>query len=642
MKSFLQSWPRRGLILVIFCFSFALQAQDERHYSGPFQVGSYVGEVDYSYHISSTDTLLHGPFNFRRSNLGALLDQKDKTFSFTGDFLNGSPNGAWQFLFGEFESDKKTEVVGYQYRVNINGIQQEAKGNIIEGKPDGIWTLEEARIVDSQVAETLFQSTINYDKGVPQRSFQIESGKQVLVGRFLRNGLAHDDWTLFGEGLLETWTFNEGVLIQIQLEQGEESRSIPIYRTPKDAMRTIVLDTRFSQLLRLQLSSNEAGNFQQGINRLLYENATHYKKLDDILSQLGPSEFMPKFQVKVPYAPLDSVEHGQLAKIKDNFNAAFPLAQGLLENTQLNLLKRSDPEAQFLYEVVVQLNMLFMEPLQQLMSYQKLEMLDYAPRKLLQYHLFPTGIPTRKIEIRPNAEEARFFELDSSEDYEFEGPVFEGLSQMAQYAHESLKQISVQLYQKVENEQEQREFASLEAQIILQINRLNQIIDSTESSGTALLALQRMKAQAESNLNSYSVLTKADGKLEKAQTLAACLAVFEQLAKNVDTLPQKAIEIEEIYKDAVWNPFMANLMEEEVKKRITFAYRNILIPYIVNQVGKDMDCEKASALNHLLEGLHTRMLQLRDEDTSKLERKLRKEKDPETILTLFNLQSLGE
>ena len=81
-------------------------------------------------------------------------------------------------------------------------------------------------------------------------------------------------------------------------------------------------------------------------------------------------------------------------------------------------------------------------------------------------------------------------------------------------------------------------------------------------------------------------------------------------------------------------------MEEEVKKKITSAYRNVLIPFLVNEASGELDCVKADNLNQLLTGLHVRMLELREEDTHKLERKLRKEKDPHTILQLFNLQPL--
>ena len=45
-------------------------------------------------------------------------------------------------------------------------------------------------------------------------------------------------------------------------------------------------------------------------------------------------------------------------------------------------------------------------------------------------------------------------------------------------------------------------------------------------------------------------------------------------------------------------------------------------------------------LQNSMDEAYRRILELRDENTSKLERKLRKEQDPEVVLQLFNLPAL--
>lgn len=614
-------------------FTWSIQAQEKLRYTGPFQVASFVGEVDYTYQIIDGDTLLQGPFSMKRSNLDALLDQKDKTFAFTGAFENGFPNGQWNFLFGEFESDQKTEVVGFQYRVNVDGIQHQAHGDIQMGRPDGLWIISEQHIEDSEVKETLFQSQITYNNGIPQQSFRIEGRQSTLVGRFLRDGLAHDSWTLFGDENTESWSFKEGVLTQIRLDD----TTFAVFEGPFKAARTINLDKRFSKILKLQLEKEQVEGLRDGINKLLSENAAHYKKLDDILSQLGQSQFMPLFKVKVPYFPLDSLERKGLGVIQKDYGHSSKVAKGLLENTQLNLLKRSDSEAQFLYSVVEKIKASFLDPLDKVVHFSELEILDYLDRKLLAQRLFPDGKPSKTIAIR-NSE--RTFEGPNANTFNFEGGVMETLNQMSSYAKVSLNQIATVLYEKVKNEQQQQEFVALEEQMIAQINSLNQMVDSVDTSGTYGAAVLHIKSTAENKLNAYSSSAASEGKLEEAKQLVPCLETLKSLSQNLATIPERELEIQEAYKDAVWNPFMANLMEEEVKKRITSAYRNVLIPFLVDQANTELDCAKASSLNRLLTELHKRMLELREEDTHKLERKLRKEKNPNAILELFNLQPL--
>ncbi len=608
--------------------------QEKLRYTGPFQVGSFVGEVDYTYQIIDGDTLLQGPFSMKRSNLDALLDQKDKTFSFLGVFENGFPNGPWDFQFGEFESDQKTEVVGYQYRINVDGTQHRAQGSIAMGKPDGLWTISEQLIEDSEVKETLFSSQITYSNGVPQQSFRIEARQSTLVGRFLRDGLAHDDWTLFSDENTETWSFEEGVLTQIQ----KEGQSFDIFLGPFKATRTVNLDKRFSKILKLQLEQEQATLLKDGINKLLGENGEHYKKVDDILSQLGESQFMPLFKAKVPYFPLDSIERTALDSIQENYAQASKLANGLLENTQLNLLKRSDSEAEFLYLAVKTINDTFLGPLKKVIRLNEHQVLDYVNREQLANRLFPKGRPSASIEV---GQEGRSYQGPDHHTYNFAGDMMKSLGQMSVYAKQSMDHIAGVLYEKVKNEQQQQEFVALEEQMIAHINELNQQLDSIDSSAAWGKSILNIKDLAENKLNTYSSATASEGKLEEAKRLVTCLETFKKLAQNLAQLPEKELEIQEAYTDNVWNPFMANLMQEEVKKRITAAYRNVLLPYIQNQSGSNLDCSKADKLNQLLGALHKRMLELREEDTHKLERKLRKEKDPNTILELFNLQPLN-
>jgi len=117
---------------------------------------------------------------------------------------------------------------------------------------------------------------------------------------------------------------------------------------------------------------------------------------------------------------------------------------------------------------------------------------------------------------------------------------------------------------------------------------------------------------------------------------------MNRLANTIATLPEKAITIQEKYTDRIWNPFMANLMDEAVKKRITTAYTKILVPYYLKMAQEETDCGNVDELTQLIKATNERMLTLRDEDTSKLERKLKRIKDPNAILRLFDLPTFSK
>ena len=79
---------------------------------------------------------------------------------------------------------------------------------------------------------------------------------------------------------------------------------------------------------------------------------------------------------------------------------------------------------------------------------------------------------------------------------------------------------------------------------------------------------------------------------------------------------------------------------KRLKSVITAAYKEVLVPYLLGQVENYLDCENAPEIHMLFVDLHQRMLEFRDKDTSKMERKLKKEQNPRIVLQLFNLKSL--
>jgi len=107
------------------------------------------------------------------------------------------------------------------------------------------------------------------------------------------------------------------------------------------------------------------------------------------------------------------------------------------------------------------------------------------------------------------------------------------------------------------------------------------------------------------------------------------------LTDELVALPDKKVMLKTLYTDSIWNPFMANLMDEEVKKRITAAYFKILVPYFLKSAASELDCDNVKVLKDQIIQANQRMEELREGDTRKLERKLRREKDPNQILKLF-------
>ncbi|MEX0315491.1 MAG: hypothetical protein AB3N18_15040 [Allomuricauda sp.] len=639
IKSFLKL-----VLLLLVGWSQLMYAQEKQSFQGSLTVGRFEGLAEYTYFLQGADTILDGDFNMRRSNLNALLKNTDDFFSFKGSFQDGYPEGNWTFQFGTFKSGSETEVVGYQYRVRVNGTQTETQGNMVQGKPDGVWTYEIKEIEDSEVKQTLFASTLEFDNGVPQKSFKIESEHNSMVGRFLRNGLAHDVWTLYSDedsNISESWYFNEGFLEKMEYGLADGSIVTKSLESTSSQTKVIDLDDRFFSLLQInQQELDMTIAEKKGIQQLLLANMEHYKELDALLSALGKSEFKPGFKVKVAYYPLDSLENAQLNSISARYAQAKEISHSLLENTQLNILRRSDNEAQFLYEVVSKISETFLNAIGELIGYQNQGVLEFMSREQLFNNTLPEGFPSKTILVSVGERDETYVGPKADE-FDFSENDMTSLHQLAEYAALSLESIAVRLNQKLLKDSKQQEFIALEEQLIAHSNHIGQVVDSVKQalSKSEKAALQSIQDLAERQLEQYATMENEKGKVEFGNRVMNCLKQLDGLAKTVSLQPERWNTVEEKYRDDVWNPFMATIMNEEVKKRITNAYGNVLVPYLLDEVTLKLSCDNAKELQQLFDGSYERMLQMRDENTSKLERKLKKAQDPKTVLQLFNLKS---
>ena len=624
-----------------------LYSQEVQQYEGAFQLGKYKGQATFNYRLDNNDTILDGPFLMQRSNLDALIEKEDYSFSFQGTFENRYPEGEWNFQFGEFKSDRASQVVDYQYRVNVSGIQNQASGSFVNGKPDKRWTYSVDRIAESQVEENLFSSSIEYEKGIPQRSFKIENTQYTLLGRCLRNGLAHDEWTLFskneGDGT-ESWFFENGVLKKIQRQENNQIQEFEPYSGSLNQSKIASLGSGYLEILRLkQNAASPASDFNSHLYLLLKENEEYYQQIDDILDRLGEADFKPGFRVLVEHYPLDSLETSKLVSLRANVLSASGTCNKLLEDTQMNILKLSDDQSAYLYAALQAISAKYLEPLGKILSYQELEILDLISREDLFASLWPEEMPMQVIELPPNNVRSTFTGPDAMK-YRFGKKDFGTLLAMSEYAAGSVDSIQNVLADKLQIERTQQDLSALEEELIDNSEALKQLVDSLDanSSGSIRKVLKNINQLGIDELSRYSAMDDAGEKLEYGQKLINCFEILQELSRSVGSLPAKEKQINELYVDAIWQPFISVVMDEEVKKRITAAYRKVLIPYILDRLQTELSCDNAAYFTDLLEKLHIRMLELREEDTSKLERKLKKEQDPVEILELFNVKPKNE
>lgn len=628
----------KGFTLFFLCFNvFVSIGQEREEYNGPFQIGTFSGNARYQYILENTDTIFDGSFLFQRSNLETLLKEQDSSFTIKGSFRDSLANGPWQFQFGEYTSDSKSEVVDFEYRILVSGIQEMAKGVLDEGIPDGEWQFTVQDVDNSEVTNTLFKSVFNYERGVPQQNFNIESDSSALVGRFLRNGLAHDEWTSYGSDALnvdEVWVFEEGRLQKIVFEStGEE---VLVFNNDNQQYGTIPLGNRFLLLLKYNLQEKFE---QSSIITLLSKNREQYQKVNSILIGLGSRPFSTSIQVKVPIYPIDSLKENSLERIASNVKKASEISETILTNSHLNMVRRTDADAQFWYAITEKIQMDYLNALKKYVELYQNQIFEFVNPTSLQGRFFSGGKPSKTIQLSENQDEGpSSFQLPDAEDYEFNGNNLKSVGDISAYAKDLLDYAESQLADKLSDDEQIQSLKELENDLIA----INSLIEKQIDSLTPNLpenytnALENLGNSANQKLATYAAMANPNEKLTFGENLKSCLEDTKSLVTNISSMPSKITEIKALYTDDIWNPFMATVMEEEVKKRIVEAYTDILVPYFVNSISEDYECEQIAEWKDQIIYTNNRMVDLRDEDTRKLERKLKRAKNAESVLKLLH------
>lgn len=362
---------------------------------------------------------------------------------------------------------------------------------------------------------------------------------------------------------------------------------------------------------------------------MIAENTTHYKKLDDILSGFDQVEIGVNFKVYVESHPLIDHEISILDTIRIVGGRASTVSKALLANTQLNIVRLTDSGAADLYERVYKLEESIVKPIDKLLEFDESKILEAVSREELLNYLWPRSGIGAGFQQRI---------IDNGIDYPPKS--LRAVFELAANASKSLDSIQQALGTKLNIDQRQRDLIQIEDQLIAQSKKISLLVDSLQAitSGNVRQALLNMKSKTEDDLSRYSGLQNEKAKLDYGRQLLVCQQRLLELVNATGALPAQAGEIEQLYKDDIWNPHMAVIMVDDVKKRITAAYGKVVIPDLLNRLIADLNCDNAANYVSLMKSLYQRMLEMREEDTSKMERKLKREDDPVEILRMFNVE----
>ncbi|MCC4212044.1 hypothetical protein [Leeuwenhoekiella parthenopeia] len=626
-------------VCCLICFCNLCFAQEI--YEGDYEISDFSGTATYTYTLKKGDTLKTGPFLFQHTS----QDNIDP-IEIKGSFEKDIPVGLWEYSSGNYVPQKEKEFVDFSYVTKLDGLKKAISGNYLEGKPDSTWTIQLDSIRNSKLSSNQFKSEITYKEGIPQLSFTIETTENLLAGRLLRNGYAHDTWTLFtkdGINELENWVFDNGVLKEVHIRINDSlEKTISFNLDGIEDVEVIDLDENYLTIMEFGLQNRDTTHvFDHGLSSLLKENAAYQHQVEYMMSDLGASVKLAGMKVEVPKYELSREEERNLDAIADHYQKSQSIANTVLTDTRLVLKKLTDQKVALFYNSAEDIQVRYLEKLGKLLEYRKDQVISFIKRDDLIKGLWPSGLPPRVVMSQDTSGREITYPIQTDLTYKTITDNLQDVEDMAHFTEALLTEIQDDLGLSSNDLTPQKNADTKEDELVKQATQLKTYIDSIakpqrDDIKKTVLAL---KENTDKQLQQYAVIAQdsVETKNRTAQELNVCFAEKRELVDLLIQIPEDQQRLKEAYTEEVYVIFTATTMEEQVKKHIINSYDEQILPELLKQLREGLPCTGIQAWMTTYRNIQDRLFKLRNEDTGRLERKLKREDNPQEVLRLLGV-----
>ena len=616
------------------------QAQGTDLFRGGYTLAGRTGVATYAYDLVGGDTVRTGDFDFRAYAAEDLLSDGDDYVDIGGQFGgDGRATGSWRFDFGELSAADVSEVRDLRYHLAVDGERRRTVGRFERGRAEGEWRAVTERIRRSQPTDTLFYSRFDYSAGTPQQTFSLGSPGTEMLGLVTREGLAEDTWVLFGDrDGDEEWRFHDGLLLSVT----RDGRTAALFEDYAGDTLHVALDEGYLRLLDiyLRMGGRDGLGAARGAARLLRLNAAAYAEVNAAIAALGLREDGPRVWVAVPSVPLGPREEAQLERISAGLLRFNAEAAAVLGDEALRRVAGRDDEVAFLRAAAEAIEDEWVAPIRRLDTAYHRGLLRSLPRVNYLATLWPAGAVDGLAAVTydgPAGTRDRTFGIATDQRFDIAAEGLPAVGALLDYAIAQVGDIRARLAAEVAAAGGAAvDLVAGASRIEVTYARLDSLVSAQPRRLVKAVGLNRVARLAEATVNGYRGLD-ALGRQRRVADVNRCLDDLYGLAVTLRNLPTYEARVEDAYTDEVWNNIIATVMTERVKKRITEAYRERLVPYFLTRVREGLSCDNAAAIDRELNAVHERVMALRDVDTEALEDELRGVRDPRRLLALLSV-----
>ncbi len=630
----------------------SVKAQEIKKYEGEVDFSWATYEASLSYYLENGDTLYEGPF--RISEQGAAYGDAEPFDFLTieGRFRRNRPHGNWKLHLGTFSPQGLGQYFDYRYSFKIDGEALNAMGRLNEGKKEGAWKLNDWIIKDSEIVDTLVQTTMFFSDDKIQGELVVGSKDMKLQGRVGSEQEATGLWVYYVKDSngnyvpREEWRFeNKRLVTRTLLKDGNAYVLEFQYDSEAhDSWEWHIIDDAYFDVLRLIAASS--GNPVASI--FAEENAAEQfyerflRKLETMNAEIESFGFFSleaPVRVEVPVYDFVRDEEREIKLIRKRLDELKELIEVINNDAQIQLASISTGEISALIAVINELNKRHVGAIDRFLEHYESGAIKHVDRAdyVKRYIDFNTKL-SAMIEDEDTSRSTSY-DLEKVKVDPNEGAVKQ-LSQWTAGLLDEVKSINDSITYYMSEIKKEELLVEQEGSLMERFRALEAAIDSlvieeqNELAGFDLRESLQKFIKAE--LAIYSRIESAPEREKALSDVLTCFDKTEELLNTVDNARDNYFAVRDAYTRQVFNAYTFTYMEETLKSGILKSFQEVLLPGVFRNI-KELTCANIDKVDENFELLFRGMNDVLKRETRKVERKVRRVEDPVLAAELLEL-----
>ncbi|MBZ9652403.1 hypothetical protein [Psychroflexus montanilacus] len=650
--------PSKMILVLVLLFNFSMHAQDREIRKDSLKINdSIIGIAEYEYDKSRGETVYDGKFNFQSVTESKLKSFDFEAITYEGEFSSDKKTGDWLYSNKKMIEGDQKFVSGFRVGNLASGTENLVSGQFQDGVAVGNWKVVKQDYINSNVEDTLFLIESTFKNNQLVGSLKSNSKSILVQGYFNADGYFHGEWEIEhkDEKVIENRTFEAGLLkkyeiiidgktfdisyagLDTTIAKEEQWEDITLEDGYFDILNLVDLEVEQSVSSSIDVSLN---TYHKKTNEFI-ENSIlsfSYNTQFDIWNAFKGSKPLGLGKFKVRKLELTSKEKKQVNEIAENFDEIQAMLKEFQDNSKVKIGKP-------VYEKFNEAELIFnvyrneMSQLKKLVNVVTSDAFVYIQRDDIYNRIwpklrFPVEV-TYEFQSELVTKSHKFPNSPEREDFDLEKA-----NLLINDIYKDVKAISEEVSEIFEAMEVEKSLSEDEEKLIKKKDKIESLFDANSKEENYNSLHERYSnlvlELTEECFNAYGNL-EVDKKKKEIKNLLSCFDNLIDFYEFLEDLKSKNERLDDAYTNTTFNPYMMVDMSERIKENIYEAFDESLKPYLLDKLSGDFSCGKLENAMEDINKVYQKMLDLSKRDTKAEERELRRQKDPEKILSVLEI-----